>query len=155
MTEPLYIDEQLEEQERARLRHVLGRWLKKFIPVIAYHGPPRARRSIESQLLTRPGFSPELWSECGPPAEVAAILEIIQEELALPSHNFIPDDPVVLIMSSGHDRDDVYALIAIEKRYAVEYRDEEVEQIRKENWTLGRFVKDILARRRNGPGVLR
>ena len=146
MVEPLYLDERLEEQERTRVKHVLARWLKKLIPALAYNGPPRARRSIESQLLLRPRFSSELWSGCGPPAEVAAILEIIRNELALPNHNFIPDDAVVLLMSSGYDKDDVYAMLELEKRYAVKYKDEEVERIRKEEWTLGQFVKDLLAR---------
>ena len=147
MIEPLHIDERLEERERARIGHVLARWIKKLIPALAYHGPPRARRSVESQLLQRPRFSSELWSEYGPPAEVAAILEIIRKELALPNHNFVPNDPVVLLMGSGYDKDDVYALMELEERYAVKYKDEEIERIRKEEWTLGQFVKDLLARR--------
>ena len=147
MIEPLHVDERIEAEERARIGHALARWLKRLFPALAYHGPPRARRSIESQLLKRPAFSPELWSEYGPPAEIAAILEIIQKELALPNPNFIPDDPVVLLMGCGYDIDDVYALLELEERCAVKYKDEEVERIRKEEWTLGRFVKDLLARR--------
>jgi hypothetical protein len=87
-----------------------------------------------------------LWSECGPPAEVAAILEIIRKELALPNHNFVPNDPVVLLMGSGYDKDDVYALMELEERYAVKYKDEEIKRIRMEEWTLGQFVEDLLAR---------
>ena len=146
MIEPLYLDERLEEQGRARIGHALARWLKKLFPALAYHGPPRARRSVESQLRQRPEFLPELWTDWGPPAEVAAILEIIRKELALPNHNFIPDDPVVLLMGSGYDKDDVYALMELEERYAVKYKDERVKRIRKEEWTLGHFVKDLLVR---------
>lgn len=145
--EPLHVDERIEAHERARIGHALARWLQRLFPALTYHGPPRARRSIESQLLKRPDFSPELWSECGPPAEIEAILKIIRKELALPKHNFIPDDPVVLLMGCGRDIDDVYALLELEEKYAVTFQDEELERIRQEEWTLGQFVKDLLARR--------
>ncbi len=142
------IDERLEERERDRAEHVLARFLKKLCPVLAYNGPPRTRRSVESQLLQRSDFLPGVWSEYGPPAEVIAILEIVQKELSLPNHNFIPDDPLVLLMSSGYDKDDVYVLLGLEERYGVKYQDEEVERIRNEDWTLGRFVKDLFERNR-------
>lgn len=151
MDQPLFLDEQIEKQERARLGHVLARWLKKLIPILAYNGPPRTRRSVETQLLQRPCFSPKVWSAYGEPVEVVAILEIIRKELSLPNHNFIPDDPLVLLMSSGYDKDDVYAMLELEKRYGVKYQDEEVKRIMDENWTLGQFVKDLLGmKRKNG-----
>lgn len=78
--------------------------------------------------------------------EVVAILKIVQQELNLPNHNLIPDDPVVLLMSSGYDIDDVYALERLEKKYSAKYTDEELQNIRKEDWSLGRFVTDLLVR---------
>lgn len=149
MTEPLYLDERLEERERARLGHVFARWLKKLIPRLAYHGPPCARRSVEAQLGQRSCFSREVWREYGPAEEVVGVLETIQKELSLPNHNFIPDDALVLIMSSGYDIDDVYAVLELERKLTVKYTDEELERIRNEDWTLGQFVKDLLTRDRN------
>ena len=148
MVKPLYLDERLEEQERARIGHVLARWLKKLIPRLAYHGPPHTRRSVEAQLGRRSSFSPEAWREYGPAEEIVEILETVRKELALPNHNFIPDDPLILLMSSGYDRDDVYAVLELEKKFAVKYRDEELERIKNEDWTLGQFVKDLLTRGR-------
>lgn len=159
MDKPLYFDEQIEQQERARLGHVLACWLVRvFSPLNRMVVSPTenvrrrvARRSVESQLRRRTDFPAGAWSECGPLAGVVAILEIIRKELSLPNHHFLPLDPLVLVMSSGYDIDDVYALLGLESRYGVKYSDEEVERIRQEEWTLGRFVKDLLARHRDGP----
>jgi len=147
MIEPLYLDDRLEEQERVRVGHVLARWIKKLIPAFAYHGVPVARLSVEAQLRQRARFPSELWNEHGPPSEVAAILEIIRKELHLPNHHFIPDDPVVLLMRSGYDLDDVYALINLEEWGAVKFEDTEVERIRNEEWTLGQFVKEVFEKK--------
>jgi len=147
MVEPLYLDERIEEQERVRIGNVLGRWLKKLIPALAYHGPPLSRRSVETQLRERAYFPSELWKEYGPPSDVAAILDIIRKELHLPNHHFIPDDPVVLVMRSGYDTDDVYALIELEEWGGVKFEDKEVERIRNEEWTLGQFVKEVFEKK--------
>ena len=88
-----------------------------------------------------------MWNEYGPPSDVAAILEIIRKELHLPNHHFIPDDPVVLVMRSGYDTDDVYALIELEEWGGVKFEDPEVERIRNEEWTLGQFVKELLEKK--------
>ena len=59
----------------------------------------------------------------------------------------------MLLMSCGYDNDDVYVLIDLEDKFGVKYNNDELERIRKENWTLGRFVKDLLERcvkRENG-----
>jgi hypothetical protein len=146
MIEPLCIDERLEEQERARMGHVLARWLKKLVPVLAYDGPPRTRRSVEMQLRRRSHFFADAWSEYGATEEVLKILEILRQELRLPNHNFVPHDPVVVLMSSGYDKDDIYALLELEKKFSVKYSDEEIERIKNENWTLGRLVRDLLGR---------
>lgn len=146
MTEPLYLDERLEERERARVGHIVARWLKKLIPSLAYCGPPRTRPSVATQLGRRSSFSADAWRGYGTEQDIAEILETIQKELALPNHNFIPDDPLVLLMGSGYDRDDAYAVLELERKFAVKYTGEELERIRNADWTLGKFVKDLLTR---------
>lgn len=146
MEQPLHIDERLEERERVRVIHVLNRWLRKLFPNSAIIARRPGRRSVESQLRQRPHFLAELWNEYGPQPQVISILKTIQWELALPNHNFVPDDPIVLLMKSAYGIDDVFAFQELERRYSVKYQKEELEQIKDEDWTLGQFVKNLLAR---------
>jgi len=153
MTRPLFFDERVKQTESARLTHVFDRWFKKVFPPLDFSGPSpgrlwrrAARESVSSQLLQRQSFPSDQWIDYGPISEVETILEIVEHELSLPNHNLIPDDPVVLLMSGGYDVDDVYALKRLENKYSVQYTDEERQKIRREDWTLGRFVADLLAR---------
>ena len=145
MDKPLYLDAQLEKRERAGQTR-LFRWLKAFFPRLAYFEPRPGRRSLEVLLRERSRFSAEAWSEYGPLTEVVAILDIIRKELSLPGHNFIPDDSLVLIMNSSDDLDDLYAFGELETRYGVKYSNEDFQRMKNEDWTLGRFVGDLLDR---------
>jgi hypothetical protein len=139
---PLHVDEDLEAKERGRLGHVMARWLKRQFPRLAYAGPPPGRRSVYEQLSTRARFPDEQWFEFGPQDAVLQILELIQRELAWPNHNFLPDDPLTLVMT-GFDLDDVYALRALERQFGVSYSVGDVQCIINGKWTLGRFVRDV------------
>jgi hypothetical protein len=148
MVEPLYLDERLEQRERSRVVHVLGRFIKSIFPFVYYVGPPRSRKSIEAQLRRRLCFPTELWAPYGPASEVVAVLKIIQKEFSLPNYNFIPSDPLELIMNCGYDNDGIYTLLALEKNYGVTYRNEETARISNEILTIGQFVNDFFERRR-------
>jgi hypothetical protein len=142
---PLQVDEDLEAKEKSRLGHVVGRWLKRQFPRLAYTGPPAGRRSAYKQLLTRSLFPCEQWVEYGPQDAVLRILELVQRELNWPKHNFLPDDPLALVVT-GYDLDDVYALNEIKRQFGVSYSDRDMECIVNEQWTLGSFVRDVLKR---------
>ncbi len=146
MDKPLFVDQEIEQEERARLVHVLNRWLQALLPNIALIARPPGRRSVELQLRQRSRFSGELWSRHGPQPQVAALLETIRWELALPNHHFIPDDPLLLLMNSAYGIDDVHAFEAFETRYAVKFTKEELERMKTEEWTLGQFVEELLQR---------
>ena len=109
MDRPLYLDERIEQRERARLKHVFARWLKRFLPALAYRGPAGAairRDAVASTVGLFTGSVEFAWAAAG----IVAILEIIREQIGLPNHNFLPDDSLALIMNSVYDLDDVYAL---------------------------------------------
>lgn len=146
MGRPLFWDEPIEARERARFIHVLNGWIRKVFPNLAVIARRPGRRSVETQLRQRSCFSAEAWNDYGPVPRVVAVLEIIQWELALPNHNFLPDDPLVLLMNSSYGIDDTFAFQELESRYAVKYNDEDFQRMKSEEWTLGQFVKDLLER---------
>jgi hypothetical protein len=75
------------------------------------------------------------------------VLKLIQWELGLPNHNFLPDDSVSLLMDSCYGIDDTFVFQELETRYAVRYLEEELRRIREESWTLADLLHDLLDRR--------
>ncbi len=152
MDRPLFWDEPIEAQERGRLVHVLNGWIRKLFPNLIIIARRPGRRSVETQLRQRTHFSAEAWNEYGPLPQVVAVLELIQWELALPNHNFLPDDPLMLLMNSSYGIDDTFVFQELETQYAVKYNDEDFQRIKNEEWTLGHFITDLLERGRDSHG---
>jgi hypothetical protein len=146
MDRPLFWDEPIEARERARLIHVLNGWIRKLVPNLAILARRPGRRSVETQLRQRSHFSAEAWNKYGPEPRVVALLNIIQRELALPNHNFLPGDPLVLLINSSYGIDDKFAFQELESRCAVKYNDEDFQRMQAEKWTLGDLVADLMER---------
>lgn len=152
MDRPLFLDEPIEAQEHARLVHVFNGWIRKLFPDLAIIARRPGRRSVETQLRQRSHFLAEAWNGYGPLPQVIAVLELIQWELALPNHNFLPDDPLALLMNSSYGIDDTFVFQELETRYAIKYNDEDFQRMKNEEWTLGHFVTDLLERGRDSHG---
>ena len=145
---PLYLNESVEARALGHWGHGIRRHILKLIPPLKFYLPPRGRPSVISQLEQRPEFPSSMWTEHNSPDDVVAVLKIISGGLNLPNHNFIPEDPLGLIMSSGTDPlDEIEALMELEEKYHVKYTNAERRRISLEEWTLGEFVNDLLERR--------
>jgi hypothetical protein len=147
MDRPLYWDALIEARERTRFVHALNGWIKKFLPNVAILARRPGRRSVETQLRQRTHFPEEAWRKHLPLPQVMPVLKLIQWELGLPNHNFLPDDSVSLLMDSCYGIDDTFVFQELETRYAVRYLEEELRRIREESWTLADLLHDLLDRR--------
>ena len=146
MGTPLFFDEVVERKERARLVHVLNRWLHMIFPNCVIIARRPGRKSIEMQLRKRARFAAEAWAKYGRESQIVAVFKTIQRELALPNHHFIPEDPLTLLISSAYGIDGVFALQAIETQHGAKYGEQDLERIGKEEWTVGQFVADVIRR---------
>jgi hypothetical protein len=152
VTQPLHIDEALENAAKAGAAKRLGRWLQKYSPLLIYRDPPYGLTSVEHQLRQRQASSAAAWAGLGSLADIQCVLEIIQREMSWPNSYFIPDDPATLVLS-GRDFDSIITIMSIEERFGVSYSDSDVERITEEAWTLGQFVQDVAHRATRGSEV--
>jgi len=137
MTKPIHLDDNLEDGPRG---DKATSFFSKLSTRFAWVKKPLGRRSIVSQLQERESFDDVAWEAFGPVKQTVEILKVVSEELSLPNHNFIPEDPFLLIANASNSFDDIYLLKALEASFGVSFDNALCEQIKNEDWNLGLLV---------------
>ena len=99
MYNPLHIDQRVESDARSGWMRAFGRWLQtKCHPFIVHRDRPYGRKSAESQLWRRKEFDASAWAGVGDADAVRKVLKIIKDEMDWCNCNFVPDDPLWLVL---------------------------------------------------------
>jgi hypothetical protein len=145
---PLHIDPEVEGD--ARFGSLFGRvWrsVGPLLPIRLYYEIPVGRRSVEVQLHSRDGFSNIAWSQTHLPAErVLPILKVLKDELNLPNHFLVPDDPLFLVLTGDYDDLPIESVrMGLRERLGVNVRQDDLIRMYEEgNWTVGMFVAFVV-----------
>ena len=148
MYNPIHVDS-LHEKET--FVSWLNRSIQRVFPRIRIANMPYGRRSVESQLKDRKQLCKDNWTGLGRFENVVSLLDLIKDELALPNNHLIPQDSFVLLLESALGVDDILIFRRLEDR-GIQFTQDELTTMRRDNWTVGEFVQDVLRRKQAEEG---